>query len=154
MSKFPRLVVTGTHSSGKNYTSRILYELGFRIFLQEPLSPLSPPGIWLGKKSCLYTYCDTQSPESKQALLKRKLFQPTGNRQDLSPALFFDHSIWGLSVQRGVWARDGRPPWTCMGSRIKPYMTTGCFDVHDDSDLDKIAEWVTRHRIPRPECFR
>jgi hypothetical protein len=70
MSKFPRLVVSGTHSSGKNYTSRILYELGFRNFLQEPLSPLSPPGIWLGKKSCLYTYCDTRSPKSKQALIK------------------------------------------------------------------------------------
>jgi len=105
VSKFPRLVVTGTHSSGKNYTSRILYELGFRNFLQEPLSPLSPPGIWLGKKSCLYTYCDTQSPESKQALIKRKLFRFTGLPVFAAPATPRDYaSLWKAALIRiGLW---------------------------------------------------
>lgn len=74
----------------------------------------------------------------------------SGNRQDLPPALFFDHSIWVLSVQRGVWARDGQPPWTCMGSRIKPYLTSGCFDVHDHSDIERTEEWLRRERVLIP----
>jgi hypothetical protein len=76
MSKFPRLVVTGTHSSGKNYTSRILYELGFRNFLQEPLNPLSPPGVWMPKEVHSLTQGDTfrlppPSDDSQKAQLRR-----------------------------------------------------------------------------------
>lgn len=105
MAQFPRLVVTGTHSSGKNYTSRVLYELGFRNFLQEPLSPVCPPGIWLGKKRCLYTYCDSRSPEAKQALIKRKLFGVTGLPLFATPATVRDYaSLWKAALIRiGLW---------------------------------------------------
>ena len=68
----------------------------------------------------------------------------SGNRQDLPPALFFDHSIWVLSVERGVKSSDGQPPWTCMGPKIKPYITEGCFDVHDEADLLKTEEWIKK----------
>jgi CMP-N-acetylneuraminic acid synthetase len=74
----------------------------------------------------------------------------SGNRQDLPAALFFDHSIWVLSVPRGVWSSDGQPPWTCMGSRIKPYLTTGCFDVHDVEDIKRTEEWIQREQLPIP----
>jgi len=109
MSKFPRLVVSGTHSSGKNYTSRILYELGFPNFLQEPLSPLSPPGIWLGNKGCIFTYCDTRSPAAKQALIKRKLFQPTGLPVFATPATLRDYAaLWRDALIRiGLWYSGG-----------------------------------------------
>jgi len=74
----------------------------------------------------------------------------SGNRQDLPPALFFDHSIWVLSVARGVWASNGQPPWTCMGSRIKPYLTTGCFDVHELEDIKRTEDWIQREQVPLP----
>jgi len=74
----------------------------------------------------------------------------SGNRQDLPPALFFDHSIWVLSVPRGVWSADGQPPWTCMGTRIKPYLTMGCFDVHEEADLVRTADWIQSNRVPIP----
>lgn len=105
MSRFPQLVVTGTHSSGKNYTSRILHELGFRNFLREPLNPYSPPGIWLGDNGCTYTYCDTRSPAAKQALIKRKLFRVTGLPVFATPATVRDYaSLWrGALVRVGLW---------------------------------------------------
>jgi hypothetical protein len=43
----------------------------------------------------------------------------SGNRQDLPTALFFDHSIWVLSVERGIKSSGGQPPWSCMGNTIK-----------------------------------
>jgi len=76
---------------------------------------------------------------------------PSGNRQDLPPAYFFDHSIWVLSVPRGVWATDGQPPWPCMGNRIRPVVTEGHFDVHSVEDLKRTEEWLRAHRIPVPD---
>lgn len=75
----------------------------------------------------------------------------SGNRQDLPKALFFDHSIWVLSVERGVRSPKGQPPWTCMGERIKPYLTEGCFDVHSLEDLAATERWVIEHGIQIPE---
>lgn len=75
----------------------------------------------------------------------------SGNRQDLPKAYFFDHSIWALSVERGIRSTNGQPPWTCMGSRIKPYETVGCFDVHSLEDLKTTEEWVKANGIPVPE---
>ncbi len=69
----------------------------------------------------------------------------SGNRQDLSPALFFDHSIWVLSVENGIKSNKGQPPWTCMGDKIKPYLTQGCFDVHNEEDLRKTADWIRKN---------
>lgn len=74
----------------------------------------------------------------------------SGNRQDLPVPYFFDHSIWALSVERGIRSRHGQPPWTCMGSRIKPYVTEGCFDVHTLEDLKKTEEWLVANGIPAP----
>lgn len=74
----------------------------------------------------------------------------SGNRQDLPAAYFFDHSIWVLSVERGIRSPNGQPPWTCMGSRIKPYVTEGCFDVHTMEDLRKTEEWLLANDVVPP----
>lgn len=74
----------------------------------------------------------------------------SGNRQDLPVAYFFDHSIWVLSVSRGVKSKDGQPPWTCMGNNIKPYVTVGCFDVHDLDDLKRTEAWITENNVTLP----
>lgn len=74
----------------------------------------------------------------------------SGNRQDLPTAYFFDHSIWVLSVERGIRSTNGQPPWTCMGDRIKPYVTEGCFDVHTMEDLKKTEEWLVANNVTPP----
>lgn len=74
----------------------------------------------------------------------------SGNRQELPTCLSFDHSIWVLNVERGIKGASGQPPWTCMGNRIKPYITVGCFDVHDLEDLQKTEEWVRKNSIAIP----
>ncbi len=74
----------------------------------------------------------------------------SGNRQDLPTAFFFDHSIWVLSVSRGIRSTNGQPPWTCMGNRIKPYVTEGCFDVHNMGDLKKTEEWLIKNNVQLP----
>jgi CMP-N,N'-diacetyllegionaminic acid synthase len=74
----------------------------------------------------------------------------SGNRQDLPTAYFFDHSIWVLSVERGIRSTNGQPPWTCMGNRIKPYVTEGCFDVHSMEDLKKTEEWLIANNVTLP----
>lgn len=74
----------------------------------------------------------------------------SGNRQDLPVAYFFDHSIWVLSVDRGIRSLNGQPPWTCMGNKIKPYITEGCFDVHTTEDLKKTEEWLLANGILPP----
>jgi CMP-N-acetylneuraminic acid synthetase len=71
----------------------------------------------------------------------------SGNRQELPPALFFDHSIWVLSVVNGVKSNIGQPPWTCMGNKIKPYITEGCFDVHEEEDLIRTANWIINNNL-------
>jgi CMP-N-acetylneuraminic acid synthetase len=71
----------------------------------------------------------------------------SGNRQDLPVSYFFDHSIWVLRVKNSVKATDGQPPWTCMGNRIKPYVTEGCFDVHDLEDIKRTEQWLINHHI-------
>jgi CMP-N-acetylneuraminic acid synthetase len=74
----------------------------------------------------------------------------SGNRQDLPTAYFFDHSIWVLSVERGIRSTNGQPPWTCMGNKIKPYVTEGCFDVHTIEDLKKTEDWLVANHVSRP----
>lgn len=73
------------------------------------------------------------------------------NRQELPRAYFFDHSIWVLSVERGIRATDGQPPWTCMGARIKPYPTDDCFDVHEEKDIERTEAWILENDIPLPD---
>lgn len=77
----------------------------------------------------------------------------SGNRQDLPEALFFDHSIWVLSVRNGVQAPNGQPPWQCMGNHIKPYLTNGCFDVHTFEDLKRTEDWILNHTIHKNQSM-
>lgn len=76
----------------------------------------------------------------------------SANRQDLPTCYFFDHSFWVLRGRRAVFDPDGQQPWPCMGSRILPFETQGCRDVHDLEDLETTAAWITEHGIPKP-CF-
>lgn len=66
----------------------------------------------------------------------------SANRQDLEPCVFFDHSFWVLDVAKGVKSESGQYPWPVMGNQIYPYITEGCFDVHDIDDLKKTEEWI------------
>lgn len=74
----------------------------------------------------------------------------SGNRQDLPTAFFFDHSFWVLRGRDAVFDPDGQQPWPCMGSRILPFETQGCRDVHTPEDLETTAAWIREHDIPRP----
>ena len=77
----------------------------------------------------------------------------SANRQSLPKACFFDHSFWVLRP-RAIFDDSGQGPWNCMGNAIVPYMTNGCFDVHDEADLKKTEEWIISHNIPSPQNFR
>lgn len=74
----------------------------------------------------------------------------SANRQDLPTCYFFDHSFWVLRGRDAVFDPLGQQPWPCMGSRILPFETSGCRDVHDLADLDTTAQWITEHGIPFP----
>lgn len=71
----------------------------------------------------------------------------SANRQDLEECVFFDHSFWVLDVRNGVKSSNGHYPWPVMGNRIMPYMTEGCFDVHDLEDLKKTEEWLVKNNV-------
>jgi CMP-N,N'-diacetyllegionaminic acid synthase len=73
----------------------------------------------------------------------------SANRQDLPKCLFFDHSIW---VLRAASIRDpnGQEPWPCMGTKIKPYITEGCLDVHDIEDIDRTEKWIKENKVITP----
>ena len=73
----------------------------------------------------------------------------SANRQDLPTAYFFDHSIWALR-KSAVAGKGGQKPWDCMGSRIKPFVTEGCFDVHSLEDIKKTEKWIDENKIPSP----
>lgn len=93
----------------------------------------------MGRDGLLRPYIESSDPVS-------------ANRQDLPVCLFFDHSIWALrssAIQRA----GGQPPWDCMGSRIMPYLTKGCLDVHSLDDLRKTEEWIKMNSIPPPRPF-
>ena len=75
----------------------------------------------------------------------------SANRQDLPTCYFFDHSFWVLRGRRAVFDPHGQQPWPCMGSRILPFETQGCGDVHDLADLETTVQWLIANDIPRPE---
>lgn len=72
------------------------------------------------------------------------------NRQELPKAVFFDHSFWVLRGRSAVFDPSGQEPWPCMGSKILPYLTEGCLDVHDLADLARTEEWLKKNNIPAP----
>ncbi len=71
----------------------------------------------------------------------------SANRQDLEECVFFDHSFWVLDVRNGVKSTNGQYPWPVMGNKIIPYITEGCFDVHDVDDLKKTEDWLVKNNI-------
>lgn len=75
----------------------------------------------------------------------------SANRQDLPTCFFFDHSFWVLRGRSAVFDPDGQQPWPCMGSRILPFETEGCRDVHDLADLETTAQWILDNDIPKPD---
>lgn len=74
----------------------------------------------------------------------------SANRQDLPICYFFDHSIWALRAS-AIHSPEGQYPWDCMGTRIKPYPTEGCLDVHTLEDLDRTASWLIENKVPFPD---
>ncbi|PSJ41683.1 acylneuraminate cytidylyltransferase family protein [Allosphingosinicella deserti] len=74
----------------------------------------------------------------------------SANRQDLPTAFFFDHSFWVLRGRQAIFDPEGQAPWPCMGSRILPFETEGCKDVHDPADLETTAVWITANGIEAP----
>ena len=74
----------------------------------------------------------------------------SANRQDLPTCLYFDHSIWVLRAGT-IRAPGGQPPWPCMGQAIKPYITSGCLDVHSMEDIAHTEKWITEHDVPFPD---
>ncbi|MDO5647576.1 hypothetical protein [Paracoccus sp. (in: a-proteobacteria)] len=73
----------------------------------------------------------------------------SANRQDLPTCYFFDHSIWALRAD-AIRTPGGQGPWDCMGTRIKPYPTQGCLDVHSLEDIKTTENWITENGIPAP----
>lgn len=74
----------------------------------------------------------------------------SANRQDLPTCYFFDHSIWVLRAH-AIRTPGGQGPWDCMGTRIKPYPTKGCLDVHSQEDVQTTEEWIRENNIPYPD---
>ena len=74
----------------------------------------------------------------------------SANRQELPQAIFFDHSFWVVRGRSAVCDLDGQGPWPCMGSRIMPYMTQGCLDVHSMEDIEKTERWIRDNHMPAP----
>lgn len=71
----------------------------------------------------------------------------SANRQELEPCVFFDHSFWVLSVAEGVKCTNGQYPWPVMGNNIFPYITEGCFDVHNEEDLKLTEQWLIKKGV-------
>jgi CMP-N,N'-diacetyllegionaminic acid synthase len=71
----------------------------------------------------------------------------SANRQDLEKCLFFDHSFWVLDKEKGINCENGQYPWPVMGNHILPYITEGCFDVHDLDDIQTTEEWIKANGI-------
>ena len=76
----------------------------------------------------------------------------SANRQDLPKAIFFDHSFWVLwskSIEK-MHTNKTSCPWPCMGEKIFPYISSGCFDIHDKNDIKKTEEWLIENEIKYP----
>tara|TARA_A100001011_G_scaffold396049_2_gene492853 strand:- start:210 stop:947 length:738 start_codon:yes stop_codon:yes gene_type:complete len=76
----------------------------------------------------------------------------SANRQDLPKAIFFDHSFWVVwaSSILNMKKQQSNHPWPCMGNKIFPYFTKGCFDVHDFEDIKRTEQWIIENKIKSP----
>lgn len=74
----------------------------------------------------------------------------SSNRQDLPPAIFFEHSFWGLRAH-SVDAANGEPPWHCHGRRVKAIVgPEKPADVHSIKDLMELESWMDLNKVPEP----
>lgn len=78
----------------------------------------------------------------------------SSNRQDLPPAVFFEHSFWALRSS-GIEKQDGEPPWRCHGNRVKAIIgPEKPPDVHSQEDLLYLESWIVRNQVPEPRRRR
>ncbi len=104
--------------------------------------------------------CPEYHPLRAQRLSKEGFLLPfaenqkrvSANRQDLPTAIFFDHSFWVLwsSSIKNAKKNKNSGSWPCMGEKIIPYITKGCFDIHDLKDIKKTEEWLIENKIETP----
>jgi len=105
--------------------------------------------------------CAEYHPLRAQRITKEGLLLPfinnkqkvSANRQDLPKAMFFDHSFWVLwsSSIKNMKESRNTGSWPCMGEKIIPYITEGCFDIHDIGDIKKTEEWLIKNQIKSPD---
>lgn len=64
------------------------------------------------------------------------------NRQDLEPCYFLAHNFWVLNVKSLRSCKNGQPPWTFMGNKVKPYEIPESIDIHDKLDIELAKGWL------------
>lgn len=69
------------------------------------------------------------------------------NRQELPRSFFLCHNFWTLNVALSVSATGGQPPWSFMGSSVRPIIVDESIDVHYERDLFLCERWVEKHGI-------
>ncbi len=69
------------------------------------------------------------------------------NRQDLPPCYYLCHNFWALNLHKSVRNGTGQPPWSFMGSKVKPLIVEESVDVHLQRDLLLCEDWLRRHQI-------
>jgi len=140
-------IIVVQHANVGTITEKIIDDCVRELMADESLSSVVPCHVnneynpYRAKKcndeSLLEPFIQSEGPVS-------------ANRQDLPSSYFFDHSIWALRVS-AIKEPGGQKPWDCMGNRIKPYLTSGCLDVHDLEDIEKTEKWITDNNIPAPD---
>ena len=68
------------------------------------------------------------------------------NRQDLDPSYFLCHNFWVIRTN-AINSKDGQPPWSFMGNKIKPYIVDEAFDVHTLEDIKRSEKWLIKNGI-------
>lgn len=81
-------------------------------------------------------------PDGTLKSLSEDVGEVSANRQSLPECVFFDHSFWAINLVHIRKHGLGDGPWPCMGQRIKPFIGSGCFDVHSMEDVAKTEAWL------------
>lgn len=67
------------------------------------------------------------------------------NRQDLEECYFLSHNFWVLNIKNSINKKDGQPPWSFMGKKVRPFIVDESIDVHMEHDLYLAEEWVKKN---------
>lgn len=140
-------IVVVQHANVGTISEKIIDDCIDQLLADESLSSVVPSHEYneyhpmrakgLTEEGLLKPFVDADAPVS-------------ANRQDLPPCYFFDHSIWALRAD-AIRAKGGQGPWDCMGTRIRPYLTTGCLDVHSLEDIKTTENWIKENKTPYPD---